>query len=118
MRATIGFCDLHDAEGGLILAPTDFPMVFSEFTSEPDSGGESVCLRLARRDRVRSGASATYQAVFGVAAPSRPAAWAADHGGRTAMTPPAGWRDQHGAMLGGVEQFLLPGRQRFPRDAA
>lgn len=66
MRATTGFCDVHDRQGGLTLAPVDYPMVMSEFTSEPDPGGESVLLRLARRDRVPAGTTATFNAVFGV----------------------------------------------------
>ncbi len=66
LRAAIGFCDLHDRSGGLTLAPLDWPMVFSEFTSAADPGRTSTTLSLTRGDRVKPGRTATFTAGFGL----------------------------------------------------
>ena len=66
IRTTIGFCDLHDREGGVMLAPLDYPMVLTEFVSEPDPSCRSTTLMLERRDRVRPGQSATFTAAVGI----------------------------------------------------
>ena len=66
IRTTIGFCDLHDDDGGLMLAPLDFPMVLTEFESKPDPSRTSTTLSLTRRDRVRAGSSGRFTAGIGV----------------------------------------------------
>lgn len=66
IRTTIGFCDLHDDDGGLMLAPLDFPMVLTEFESKPDRSCTSTTLSLTRRDRIRAGSSGRFTAGIGV----------------------------------------------------
>ena len=63
--ATFGFCDLADEKCGVMLAPLDFPMVLTEFVSQPDPGGESVTLSLTRRDRIRPGREGRFRAGVG-----------------------------------------------------
>ena len=66
IRTTIGFCDLHDADGGVMLAPLDYPMVLTEFKSQADPGRQSAALSLTRKDRVRPGERVTFTAGVGV----------------------------------------------------
>ena len=66
IRTTIGFCDLYDEQGGVMLAPLDYPMVLTHFASTADPSRQSAALSLTRRDRVRPGQSATFTAGVGV----------------------------------------------------
>ncbi|MCK5804732.1 MAG: carbohydrate binding domain-containing protein, partial [Lentisphaeria bacterium] len=66
MRAAIGFADLHDDAGGLLLMPMDWPMVLSEFSSVADPGRTSTTLSLRRLDRIKPGDTLTFKAGIGL----------------------------------------------------